>query len=291
MSGRNAPRLAGTVAAAVTPFRDGGAVLDEEAFAPLDAFYEEVGLDGVLINGTTGEGMLLSPAERRRAAELAVEASGGLATIVHAGAQSTADTVALAAHAAECGADAVAVIGPPYFAYDERELLAHFVAAAGACAPVPFYLYEFAARSGYAVPPALILRLGELAPNLTGLKVSDAPWDRFALYLIDGLDVFAGPEGLIHQALEHGAVGAVLGLAAGFPEEVIEAVTSASVQASDAVGALRARVSALPFQSALKTALGWRGVPIGADARAPLRALDGEERERLRAELERRVAR
>ena len=70
----------------------------------------------------------------------------------HCGAQTTADTVALAAHAAEAGADAVAVIGPPYFQLDERALLEHFTAAAAACAPLPFYVYEFERASGYAVP-------------------------------------------------------------------------------------------------------------------------------------------
>jgi dihydrodipicolinate synthase/N-acetylneuraminate lyase len=44
----------------------------------------------------------------------------------------------------------VAVIAPPYFRLDERELFAHFRTAAEACAPLPFYVYEFAARSGTA---------------------------------------------------------------------------------------------------------------------------------------------
>ena len=82
------------------------------------------GLDGILALGTTGEGILLSPQERRRAADLFLEASGGrLQVAVHCGAQTTADTVALAEHAAAEGADAVAVISPPYFALDDRALL------------------------------------------------------------------------------------------------------------------------------------------------------------------------
>ena len=58
-----------------------------------------------------------------------------------------------------------AVIAPPYFAFDEREQLAHFVAAARACAPTPFYAYEFAARSGYALAPATVQ---PLAPDPQG---------------------------------------------------------------------------------------------------------------------------
>src|SRR5262249_57590993 len=115
---------------------------------------------------------------------------------VQAGAQTTHATVALAEHAASLGADAVAVIAPPYFALDEDELLAHFEAAARACAPLPFYLYEFEARSGYAIPLPVIERLRERAPNVVGMKVSDSPWERLEPYLLDGLDVFVGGVGL-----------------------------------------------------------------------------------------------
>src|SRR5262249_18453068 len=144
-----------------------------------------------------GEGVLLSVAERRRVAELFLEeAAGRLQVAVHCGAQTTADTAALAEHAASLDADAVAVIAPPYFPLDDSAMLKHFSAAARACAPIPFYVYEFARTSGYAVPPHVIEALREAAPNLAGLKVSDAPWDRFSPYLIEGLDVFVGPEAL-----------------------------------------------------------------------------------------------
>src|ERR1044072_9485876 len=90
--------LRGALAAAVTPLRDDGAALDEDAFRPYLAFLAAGGLDGILALGTTGQGILLSAAERRRAAELFLE--GPLPVIVHAGAQTTAETVALAEHAA-----------------------------------------------------------------------------------------------------------------------------------------------------------------------------------------------
>src|ERR671931_1495090 len=179
--------LRGAIAAAVTPLRDEGDALDEAAIAPLCAFLEQGGLDGLLALGTTGEGILLRADERRRAAERFVEAAGRLLVAVHCGAQTTAETVALAEHAAECGAAAVAVIGPPYYALDEEALFAHFAAAARACEPLPFYVYEFAARSGYAVPLSVIERLRNAATNLRGLKVSDRPWDAFSQYLLEGL--------------------------------------------------------------------------------------------------------
>src|SRR6266545_2520333 len=115
----------------------------------------------------------------------------------------------------------VAVIAPPYFQLDEPALLAHFQAAARACEPLAFYVYEFARVSGYAVPPATIERLRERVPNLVGMKVSDAPWEAFRPYLLDGLDILVGPESLIAQGLEHGAVGAISALASALPEKVV----------------------------------------------------------------------
>ena len=125
--------LEGTLAASVTPLMDQGSALDEDAFGPLVDFFVESGLDGVLALGTAGEGILLRTEERRRAADLFLRASDRrLQVAVHCGAQTTADTVALSMHAAEVGADAVVVIGPPYFVLDEKAQYAHFLAAATA---------------------------------------------------------------------------------------------------------------------------------------------------------------
>jgi dihydrodipicolinate synthase/N-acetylneuraminate lyase len=276
--------LRGALAASITPLRDDGASLDEDAFGPVVDFLAAGGLDGVLAMGTNGEGILLSVAERRRAAELFVEASGRrLQIAVHCGAQGTADTVALAVHAAERGADAVAVIAPPYFALDDAALLEHFAAAAAACAPLPFYVYEFERATGYAVPLPVLERLRERAPNLAGLKVSDRPWEKFAPYLVEGLDIFVGPESLIAQGVSAGAAGAVSALAAAFPELVVAAVRGESVDA----GGLREQIdSRFPRHAAFKHVLARRGVPVREDVRRPLRQLTDAERIELDAGLE-----
>jgi dihydrodipicolinate synthase/N-acetylneuraminate lyase len=274
--------LKGVLAAAVTPLRDGGEALDETPLGEYVEFLARAGLDGILALGTTGEGILLGPDERRRAAGLFVAAAGdGLDVAVHCGAQTTRETVELARHAAEAGAAAVAVIGPPYYALDDQALLVHFSAAAAACAPLPFYLYEFADRSGYAVPVSLIERLQDQAPNLAGLKVSDAPFDRFSPYLLEGLDVFVGPESLIVEGLGRGAAGAVSGLASAFPELVGDLVRTPDRSTGERVASVRDRLQALPFQAALKRTLARRGVPLQEDVRAPLRGLTAEERRDL----------
>ena len=264
------------IAAALTPLTDGGASLDLEAFDPYLAFLAEHGIDGVLLLGTTGEGMNLAVAERQAALERAL--AGPLPVIAHCGAQTTAATVELCAHAAAAGAEGVAVIAPPYFVLDEEALLAHFTAAARACGAVPFYAYELRAASGYAIPPRVIERLRDTVDNLVGMKVSDAPFDQVAPYLLEGLDVLVGAEALIGEGLAAGAAGAVSGLASAFPEAVVEAVRSGD---SAAVGALRARVERFPRHAALKEVVRARGVPIGVDVRPPLRGLTDAERDEL----------
>jgi dihydrodipicolinate synthase/N-acetylneuraminate lyase len=280
-------RISGTLAAAVTPLRDDGRRLDEDAFAPLMEFYAGAGLQGILALGTTGEGILLGADERRRAAEMAVGTAGGLRVVVQCGAQSTAETSALAAHAAEAGADGVAVIAPPYFPFQPDELLDHFAAAAAACAPLPFYVYEYAERSGYVVAVSVIEELRERAPNLVGMKVSDAPFDKVRPYLEIGLDVFIGVEPLIPDGLKHGAVGSVSGVAAAFPEMVSALVAGPTPERATRAQSLRRVLSAHPFQASIKAALGFRGVPVRPDVRAPLRPLAAEASASLRAELER----
>jgi dihydrodipicolinate synthase/N-acetylneuraminate lyase len=273
--------LRGALAAAVTPLADER--LDEAAFGLYVDFLAAGGLDGLLALGTTGEGLLFRPDERRRALELFVGASAGrLQVAAHCGAQTTADTVALAAHAAEAGADAVAVIGPPYFQLDERSLVEHFESAAAACAPLPFYVYEFERASGYAVPVAVVQELRERAPNLVGMKVSDAPFDRFSPYLLEGLDVFVGPEALIFAGISAGAAGAVSGLAAAFPDRVAAVVGEPTEAGAIELGELRAAVERFPRHAALKFLLGLRGVPVREDVRRPLRQLSDGEREELR---------
>ena len=174
--------LTGTLAASVTPLRV-PVRSSTRARSLLVDFFVEAGLDGVLVLGTAGEGSSLEERERRHVADLFLQAGDNrLQVAVQCGAQTTAETVALAAHAAEVGADAVVVIGPPYFRLDER---AQFDTSSPHARlwPLPFYVYEFESTSGYAVAPAVLERLRDDAPNLAGLKVSDTPLERFSRYL------------------------------------------------------------------------------------------------------------
>src|SRR3954462_1836189 len=104
------PMTALLLSASVTPLKDGGAALDEDAIGPLVEFLQAGGGDGGVFCGATGgggepntgEGVQLTTDERRRALLRFREACTGT-VIVHCGAQTTAETVALAGHAAASG--------------------------------------------------------------------------------------------------------------------------------------------------------------------------------------------
>jgi dihydrodipicolinate synthase/N-acetylneuraminate lyase len=174
------------------------------------------------------------------------------------------------------------VISPPYYPLDDAALLEHLAAAAQAAEPVPFYVYEFEARSGYAVPVPVLEQLRERASNLAGLKVSDKPFEAVEPYLLDGLDVFIGAEPLVRAGLERGAAGAVSGLASVYPEQVVALVRDGSGDSD----ALRSELDRFPFQAAAKYVLGRRGVPVLEDVRRPLRTLSAAEKRELDAWLE-----
>jgi N-acetylneuraminate lyase len=273
------------IPAAVTPLTQDGGTVDVGAIPAYAAFLESHGADGAFVCGTTGEGVLLGLEERHKTAEAYRRAISGV-LVVHAGAQTTADTVALAAHAREIGADAVAVIPPPYFALDADALSAHFVAAARAAAPLPFYCYAFTARSGYPLPVEVIRRIGAAVDNLAGLKVSESPFERVEPYLELGLPVLIGNEPLIPAGIARGAIGSVSGMAAAFPDVVRAALDSADDAAGARLIALRGALEASgQFIAAVKHVLGMRGVPVGPGMRAPLRGLTGAEGSRLEADV------
>jgi N-acetylneuraminate lyase len=204
--------------------------------------------------GTTGEGILLTTEERMRTAVVFRSAVTGR-LFMHCGAQTTAETAKLASHSAEIGADAVAVIPPPYFPLDAEAVTAHFLAAAAACAPLPFYIYAFAARSGYPVPLEVVARVRDQATNLAGLKVSESPFVKVEPFLDLGLPVYIGSEPLIPPALARGALGAVSGLAAAFPDVVRSALDAPDTIAEARLRTLRSEMEQHPFIASVKHVL------------------------------------
>ena len=275
--------IRGAFAAALTPLRDGGAALDEDAFEPYVDFLADGRRRRDPRARDDGRG---DPAHARPSAGAAPSSSsrppaGGSPVAVHCGAQTTAETAALAAHAAEAGADAVAVIAPPYFPLDEAALEEHFAAAAAACAPLPFYVYEFAgaqrlrgAGRGRSSGCASARRTcaGSRSPTSPGRRSSRTCSTASTSSSAPSRSSRAGS-----RPAPPARSRASLGV---FPEVVAALVREPTQERSDEAERLRAELDRFPFQAAAKAVAARRGVPIGPDVRAPLR---GARRRRARA--------
>ena len=124
----------------------------------------------------------------------------------------------------------------------------------------------------------MLARLREEAHNLVGMKVSDAPWEAFERYLLDGLRHLRRPGGAHPPRPAAGAVGAVSALASAFPEEVAAVVREPTERGRGRRWRRFARRSeSFPRHAALKRVAAWKGVPIRDDVRPPLRDLDDDE--------------
>jgi 4-hydroxy-tetrahydrodipicolinate synthase len=262
------------LAAVVTPMRDGGRTLDEDAIEPLVQFVEDGGCDGLFIAGTAGEGILLAHQERKLVAERFCRASRGR-RIVHVGSQTTEATVDLARHAMEIGADGVAVIPPPYYPLADEAVVEHLVAAGEACAPLPFFIYAFAACSGYPLSRGVVEAVGERLSNLQGMKVSEPTFERAVPFLDLGLEVLIGAEQVFPQALAAGAAGVASALAGVRPREVRAIVDDPGPEAAREFADLRDTIaSGGALIPGLKAELVRGGMPIRPDVRRPLRGVE-----------------
>ena len=117
-------RLTGLVAAPHTPFHTDG-TLNPKCISSQCALLLESGVRGAFICGTTGESLSLTVAERMAVAETWREVAGAkMPLVVHVGCNSVADARTLAAHAAKCKVDAIAVMAPNFFKPSVEDLIA-----------------------------------------------------------------------------------------------------------------------------------------------------------------------
>jgi len=207
-------RFRGLVAAPFTPFHADGAVHVEQ----IDRQAERLVADGVVgafVCGTTGEGLSLTTRERMQvAARWADAARGRLALFVHVGHTSVADARALAAHAQEIGADAVACLAPFFFKPRSVTELAAFCKDVAAAAPaLPFYYYHIPSLTGVALPMREFVPVAATTiPSFAGLKYTfEDVADFAACAAFDGgrLDMLFGRDELLSAGLAAGATGAV----------------------------------------------------------------------------------
>lgn len=163
--------FSGANTALITPFRNGA--VDLAAFEKLVDWQIEQGIHGLVPVGTTGESPTLSHDEHDQVVEICVKtAAGRVPVIAGAGSNSTAESVRLARHAEQVGADAVLVVSPYYNKPSQGGLAAHFRSVAEAVS-IPLIIYDIPGRSVVRVADETLAELAE-GTNIAGIKDATA---------------------------------------------------------------------------------------------------------------------
>lgn len=171
-------------------------------------------VNGIVLYGSTGEGVLLDEDEKLKMLEWARDAvPGTIPLVAGAGAESTRATARLARALGNAGADAVLVHPPAYFgaSLSPLALRDHFLAVADA-SPVPVILYHIPKFTHVTLEAGLVAELVR-HPNIAGLKDSSGDLKRFAEYstvCAEACRLFIGNGAALYAALELGAAGGIV---------------------------------------------------------------------------------
>ena len=194
--------------AMVTPFKDDLSI-DWEGVEKLALHLQNLGHDGIAVNGTTGEAPTTSDEEKVELIKVVKKVTGGkLRIVAGAGNNETSHSVEQAEMAANAGADGLLVVTPYYNKPPQAGIEAHFRAMADAT-DVPVMMYDIPGRTGVPIEPDAICRLAE-HKNIVALK--DAKGDVASTSWVikrSGIPVYSGDDILNLPLLSVGAVGFV----------------------------------------------------------------------------------
>uniref|UniRef100_A0A1E1X9I1 N-acetylneuraminate lyase n=1 Tax=Amblyomma aureolatum TaxID=187763 RepID=A0A1E1X9I1_9ACAR len=210
-------KYSGLCAAPLTLFDVSGHV-DTSRIEDYVKLLRQQSVTGAFVNGTTGEGLSLTVAERKGLAEAWVRASRGRLDllIVHITAASVVDTRELAAHAEGLNVDAISVLPPFYYRCPSSEHLIRYIEEVSKAAPNTPIIY-------YHIPSftCVDVRMSELLPEakrrvpaLCGAKYSCTDMSDLAGFLrADKAEtkIFFGYEELLLAALAMGVTAAIGG--------------------------------------------------------------------------------
>lgn len=250
--------------------------------------WSQEGIDGVVLFGSTGEGVLLDEDEKLQLLEYAKAVlPGGFPVIVGTGAESTRQVIRQNTQLGEGGADAALVHAPSYFgsglsAGDVRD---HFTRIADE-SPIPVILYHIPKYTKVNIEPGLVAELLR-HPNIIGLKDSSGDIKKFAEFTqVCDKDcrLFIGSGSNFYTALELGAAGGILGLALLAPRGCAEIYEKFRAGDTRAAGELQERLA--PVHNEIVKQFGARGVKVALDSigytgggpRSPLPALAEKDR-------------
>ena len=163
---KNNIMFSGVMPALVTPITDDGKIKRDTVKQLVD-WQIGHGVSGFYICGSTGEGLLLSTAQRMEMLETTLEAVGGRVPVIdHIGSMSLSSTIELARHAERAGAAAISSIPPIYFAYSDDDVFNYYREITESCAS-PMLMYGYPGAK--IMPLSLIERVMSLE-SVIGIK-------------------------------------------------------------------------------------------------------------------------
>lgn len=171
--------IQGALTAMITPFKDGR--VDYETLAAQTRYQIEMGMDGLVPVGTTGESPTLSHEEHQRVIECVVQtvqkcaASRKVTVVAGTGSNATSEALSLTRHAKQVGADAALMVNPYYNKPTQEGLYRHFMTVADAV-DLPIVLYNIPGRTGITMTPATVARLAQHA-NVVAIKEATGSLD------------------------------------------------------------------------------------------------------------------
>lgn len=279
---RNIEKYKGIVPAFYACYDDNGKVSPART-REMAEYLIDKGVQGLYVNGSSGECIYLSVAERKQILESVLEvAKGRITVIAHVGCNNTADSVELAAHAEGVGVDAIASIPPIYFKLPDYAI-AEYWNAIGAAAPnTDFFLYNIPQTTGVELSVSLYKEMLQ-NPQVVGVKNSSLLVQDIQNFKAAGGDshiVYNGPDEQLASGLAAGADGGIGGTYSVMPELLLkiksrmdagDVKTACQIQADvyAIIGKLASGHGNL--YSIMKGVLRLQGIDVG-DVRKPLPA-------------------
>lgn len=202
-------RFGRLLTAMVTPFDSQGAV-DLDSARDLARWLCAHGSEGLVVAGTTGEGPVLSDAEKLDLFS-AVASAVDVPVIAGTTSNDTAHDVALTAKVAATGVAGVLALCPYYSRPSQAGIAAHIAAVAQSTA-LPVMVYDIPVRTGRRIDPSTLLGLARAHHNIVAVKDSTVDLVSAARLVANapsGFEVYSGDDALVLPYLSIGAVGLV----------------------------------------------------------------------------------
>ena len=209
-------KIHGLIDAPFTPFYENG----EVNYEPIEAYCQLLvrnGLQGVFINGSSGEGYMLTEDERMKLAERWMEvAPEGFKVIVHVGSTCVKSSKRLAEHAQKIGAWGIGAMAPPFPKVGRIEELVKYCEEIACGAPaLPFYFYHIPAFNGaFLSMVAFLEAVDGRIPNFAGIKYtfeSLYEYNQCRLYKNGKFDMLHGQDETILPCLAMGGAQGGIG--------------------------------------------------------------------------------